>query len=189
MKITKIMNNSNLSKMINNKYVSYFVIILSAIYLLGYLMSGNFSSIIFFVCIGYVTSLFSKNMTIVLSFPLLLTSILMIGEKVKESYANMVRKGLHDQIIDTQAEINDMLLNGVNTTQQKNALKAKNDKLKSLIKQIESKSNMMNKKKGMKKTTVTTKPVVATKPAVAKKPTVAPVVAPSKVTNNKKGKK
>ena len=101
----------------------------------------------------------------------------------------MVRKGLHDQIIDTQAEINDMLLNGVNTTQQKNALKAKNDKLKSLIKQIEAKSNMMNKQKGMKKTTVTTKPVVATKPAVAKKPTVAPVVAPSKVTNNKKGKK
>jgi hypothetical protein len=149
MKITKIMNNSNLTEMIDNKYVSYFVIILSAIYLLGYLMSGNFSSIIFFVCIGYVTHLFSKNITIVLTIPLLLTSVLMIGEKVKEGYKTYGKnssknysknysksKKITMQIIQTQAEINNMIMNGVTTTQQKNALKAKNDKLKSLIKQM-----------------------------------------------------
>lgn len=151
MKITKIMNNTNLTKMIDNKYVLYFVIILSATYLLGYLMSGNFSSIIFFVCFGYVTSLFSKNYTIVLTVPLLLTSVLMIGEKVKESYANRIQKSLHTQIIETQSEINDIIINGVTTTKQKNALKEKNDKLKSLVKQIEmnrqkAKSNS-NKKK------------------------------------------
>ncbi len=149
MKITKIMNNSNLTEMIDNKYVSYFVIILSAIYLLGYLMSGNFSSIIFFVCIGYVTHLFSKNITIVLTIPLLLTSVLMIGEKVKEGYKTYGKnssknyskntsksKKITMEIIQTQAEINNMILNGVTTTQQKNALKSKNDKLKSLIKQM-----------------------------------------------------
>jgi hypothetical protein len=153
MKITKIMNNSNLTEMIDNKYVSYFVIILSAIYLLGYLMSGNFSSIVFFVCIGYVTHLFSKNITIVLTIPLLLTSVLMIGEKVKEGYKTYGKnsgknssknssknysksKKITMQIIQTQAEINNMIMNGVTTTQQKNALKSKNDKLKSLIKQM-----------------------------------------------------
>jgi hypothetical protein len=149
MKITKIMNNSNLTEMIDNKYVSYFVIILSAIYLLGYLMSGNFSSIIFFVCIGYVTHLFSKNITIVLTIPLLLTSVLMIGEKVKEGYKTYGKnstknssknynksKKITMQIIQTQAEINNMIMNGITTTQQKNALKSKNDKLKSLIKQM-----------------------------------------------------
>jgi hypothetical protein len=149
MKITKIMNNSNLTEMIDNKYVSYFVIILSAIYLLGYLMSGNFSSIIFFVCIGYVTHLFSKNITIVLTIPLLLTSVLMIGEKVKEGYKTYGKnssknssknysksKKITMQIIQTQAEINNMIMKGVTTTQQKNALKSKNDKLKSLIKQM-----------------------------------------------------
>ena len=151
MKITKIMNNTNLTKMIDNKYVLYFVIILSATYLLGYLMSGNFSSIIFFVCFGYVTSLFSKNYTIVLTVPLLLTSVLMIGEKVKESYANRIQKSLHTQVIETQSEINDIIINGVTTTKQKNALKEKNNKLKSLVKQIEmnrqkAKSNS-NKKK------------------------------------------
>jgi hypothetical protein len=102
MKITKIMNNDNLNKMIDNKYVLYFVFILSAIYLLGYLMSGNFSSIIFFVCFGFVTSLFSKNITIILTVPLLLTSILMIGEKVKESYANMAKKNIHTKVIEVQ---------------------------------------------------------------------------------------
>lgn len=166
MKITKIMNNSNLSKMVDNKYVLYFVIILSAIYLLGYLLSGNFSSIIFFVCIGYLTSLFSKNNTIVLTIPLVLTSILMIGEKVKETFANMApQKNLHTQFIETQSEINDMIANGVNTTQQKNALKVKNDKLKSLLKQIDAKSNMRKKTKGYvaKKQTVSSKPVVAQK--------------------------
>lgn len=149
MKITKIMNNSNLTEMIDNKYVSYFVIILSAIYLLGYLMSGNFSSIVFFVCIGYVTHLFSKNITIVLTIPLLLTSVLMIGEKVKEGYKTYGKnsgknssknssksKKITMQIIQTQAEINNMIMNGITTTQQKNALKSKNDKLKSLIKQM-----------------------------------------------------
>jgi len=149
MKITKIMNNSNLTEMIDNKYVSYFVIILSAIYLLGYLMSGNFSSIIFFVCIGYITHLFSKNITIVLTIPLLLTSVLMIGEKVKEGYKTYGKnsgknssknssksKKITMEIIQTQAEINNMIMNGVTTTQQKNALKSKNDKLKSLIKQM-----------------------------------------------------
>ena len=179
MKITKIMNNTNLSKMIDNKYVSYFVIILSAIYLLGYLMSGNFSSIIFFVCFGFVTSLFSKNMTIILTVPLILTSILMIGEKVKESFANMApQKNIHTQVIETQSQINDMIANGVNTPQQKNALKAKNDKLKSLIKQIELRNSMLKKPK----VTVSKKTVVATKPSVAMKPTVAS----GKTTTNKK---
>ncbi len=147
MKITKIMNNENLTKMIDNKYVSYFVIILSAIYLLGYLMSGNFSSIVFFACIGYVTYLFSKNITIVLSVPLLLTSVLMIGEKVKESFANMAKKNIHTQIIETQSQINDMIANGITTSQQKNALKAKNDYLKKLIKQIEANKKYVKKRK------------------------------------------
>jgi len=172
MKITKIMNNTNLSKMIDNKYVLYFVFILSAIYLLGYLMSGNFSSIIFFVCFGFVTSLFSKNMTIVLSVPLILTSILMIGEKVKESFANMVKKNLHTQVLETQTQINDMIANGVNTPQQKNALKIKNDKLKNLLKQIDVKQGMLKKPK----VTVVKKQVVLTKPTVAS----------SKTTTNKK---
>lgn len=188
MKITKIMNNANLKKMIDNKYVLYFVIILSAIYLLGYLMSGNFSSIIFFVCFGYVTSLFSKNITIVLSVPLLLTSILMIGEKVKESYKNMVQKDLHTQIIETQSEINDMILNGVTTSQQKSALKVKNDKIKSLQKQIElnkNKNKMLRKSKGW----ASSKPVTASKPIVATKPAVVPVVESSKITKPNTTKK
>ncbi len=172
MKITKIMNNTNLSKMIDNKYVLYFVFILSAIYLLGYLMSGNFSSIIFFVCFGFVTSLFSKNMTIVLSVPLILTSILMIGEKVKESFANMAKKNIQTQLIETQTQINDMIANGVNTPQQKNALKIKNDKLKKILKQIHMKPGMLKKPK----VTVVKKQVVVTKPTVAS----------SKTTTNKK---
>jgi len=113
-------------------------------------------------------------MTIVLTVPLILTSVLMIGEKVKETYANMLQKNLQTQVIETQSEINDIILNGVNTTQQKNALKEKNNKLKMLIKQIEMNKSKLKKPKGNvgRKMTISKKPVVSSKPSVIKKPAV-----------------
>ena len=74
----------NFIKMLENKYVLYFVLFLAVTNLLGYLVLGNLHAIIFFILVGYLVSLFNKNMIIILSVPLILTSIFMIGKKVKE---------------------------------------------------------------------------------------------------------
>ena len=48
---------------------------------------GNITPVIFFIIIGYLVSIFSKNMIIVLLVPLLLTNILMAGSKAVEGFS------------------------------------------------------------------------------------------------------
>lgn len=78
----------NFIKMLENKYVLYFVLFLAVTNLLGYLVLGNINAVIFFILVGFLVANFSKNMIIVLTVPLVLTSILMIGKRVKEGLEN-----------------------------------------------------------------------------------------------------
>ena len=86
MKMPKI--PKSVSKILENKYVLYFVLFLAFTNIIGYLVLGNFTAIIFFILVGYLVYNFSKNMIIVLSVPIILTSMLMIGQKVKEGLEN-----------------------------------------------------------------------------------------------------
>jgi len=52
--------------------------------MIGYLVLGNINAIIFFILVGFLVGNFSKNMIIILTVPLILTSILMVGKKVTE---------------------------------------------------------------------------------------------------------
>jgi len=74
----------NFIKMLENKYVLYFVLFLAVTNLLGYLILGNINAVIFFILVGFLVGNFSKNMIIILTVPLVLTSILMVGKKVTE---------------------------------------------------------------------------------------------------------
>ena len=74
----------NFIKMLENKYVLYFVLFLAITNLLGYLFLGNINAIVFFILVGFLVGNFSKNMIIILTVPLILTSILMVGKKVSE---------------------------------------------------------------------------------------------------------
>ena len=134
MKIPKIMDKKNLSKMLENKYVLYFVFVLAIINLFGYMVTGNLNSIIFFVLVGFLTRFFSKNMIIILTVPLILTSVLMVGKTVKENFEN-ASKSLDEQIKDLQTEIDAMIEKGVSSDADKSAFKEKNEKLKNLMKQ------------------------------------------------------
>ena len=69
----------SVSKMLESKYVLYVVLFLAATNLLGYMMVGRFTSVIFFILVGYLTYNFTKNMIIVLMVPLILTSVLVLG--------------------------------------------------------------------------------------------------------------
>jgi len=78
----------SVSKMLENKYVLYFVLFLAVTNIFGYMVLGNIRSVVFFVLIAYLVSNFSKNMTIILSVPLILTSVLMVGSKAVEGMTN-----------------------------------------------------------------------------------------------------
>ena len=54
--------------------------------LFGFLITGNFNAIVFFILVGYLVYNFTKNMIIVLTVPLVLTSIFMVGKKIQESF-------------------------------------------------------------------------------------------------------
>ena len=76
----------SIAKMLENKYVLYFVLFLAVSNILGYMVMGNVTSIVFFVLVAYLVSCFSKNMIVILSVPLIFTSVLMVGAKVKEGF-------------------------------------------------------------------------------------------------------
>jgi hypothetical protein len=98
------------------------------------MVTGNLNSIIFFVLVAFLTRFFSKNMIIILTIPLILTSVLMVGKTVKENFEN-ASKSLDEQIKDLQTEIDAMVEKGVSSDADKSAFKEKNEKLKNLMKQ------------------------------------------------------
>jgi hypothetical protein len=128
------------SKMLENKYVLYFVLVLTLINLLGYMMLGNLNAIIFFILAAFLTANFSKNMIVVLSIPLILTSIFMVGKVVKEGFEEM-KKSIDDQIKDVNDDIKSkqekmakLVKEGVNTDDEKKKVKDIKDDLDELNK-------------------------------------------------------
>jgi len=93
----------NFIKMLENKYVLYFVLFLAVTNVLGYLILGNINAVIFFILVGFLVSNFSKNMIIVLTVPLVLTSILMIGKRVKEGL-EMNKDEIADKVAGAKAD-------------------------------------------------------------------------------------
>ena len=84
MKVPKI--SKTIAKVFENKYVLYFVFFLAILNLFGYLITGNFNAIAFFLLVGYLVYNFTKNMIVVLTVPIVLSSIFMVGKKIHESF-------------------------------------------------------------------------------------------------------
>jgi hypothetical protein len=156
-KLPKFMDKKNVSKILENKYVLYFVFILAIINLFGYMITGNLNSIIFFVLVGFLTSFFSKNMILIITVPLVLTSVLMVGKTVKESFEN-ASKSIDEEIKELQGEIDEMIQKGLSTDADKAAFKEKNDKLQKLL----EKKSSMPKPTSMPKSTSAEKTIPTT---------------------------
>jgi len=72
--------NMKVPKFLTNKYVLYLVVFLSIINMIGYLVMGNLNSLIYFLIVGLITSIFTQNMCIILLSALLLSNILIAGQ-------------------------------------------------------------------------------------------------------------
>ena len=143
------------SKMLENKYVLYFVLVVTLINLLGYMMLGNFNAIIFFILAAFLTSNFSKNMIVVLSVPLILTSVFMVGKAVKEGFEEMKPideriKDIDKEIKEKQDKMNTIINEGVNTDDDKKMLKELRDDIDNLNKKKEKMLAEKNEKKDEK---------------------------------------
>lgn len=70
------MNKNSVKDLIHNKYLLYFVFIISFFNVLGYLSTNNYEAFVLFCFIAFLTNLITKNMTIVLISSIFFTAIL-----------------------------------------------------------------------------------------------------------------
>lgn len=68
------------SSLMTNKYFLYFIVVLSAVNIIGYLTMNNTDAVIFFALLGFITFNFSKNMTIVLLISIIATNLFMVSK-------------------------------------------------------------------------------------------------------------
>ena len=76
------------AKLLTNKYLLYFIVFISAINILGYIVLYKLNAVIFFGLIGFISYQFSKNMTVVLLISLLMTNLFMVNSGKREGLEN-----------------------------------------------------------------------------------------------------
>jgi len=78
-----------LLSLLNNKYILYLTLLLAVATIIGYLFIGNINAVVLFVVVGYLTKVYTSNMTLILLTPLFITSLFITGVKVKEGLETM----------------------------------------------------------------------------------------------------
>jgi len=77
--------------MLHNKVLLYVVFIFSLLNLFLFANTGNYTSVVVFLLIGFLTSFFSKNMLVILLLSLILTNILKYGSSLSEGFEEGVK--------------------------------------------------------------------------------------------------
>jgi hypothetical protein len=99
---------TKLAKLLTNKYLLYFVVFLSAINILGYIVLHKLNAVIFFSLIGLISYQFSKNMTVVLLISLLMTNLFAVSKSTIEGLQNK-KEGA--EVMDKANKANDKKTN------------------------------------------------------------------------------
>jgi hypothetical protein len=71
-------------KILTNKYLLYFMLFITCIFLLYLILAKNIGLIILFILIAFVIRFYNKNMIIILGISLIFTYIATLGIKIKE---------------------------------------------------------------------------------------------------------
>jgi hypothetical protein len=78
--------NATLSKFLTNKWVLNIVCLLALFNIIGYIVLGHLNSVLYFIVFAILVRYFSKNMTIVLGVPLIMTSLLTLKGNMVEGF-------------------------------------------------------------------------------------------------------
>ena len=81
------------SKLLSNKYVLYFLLLLSITHVLGYIETNNFDALALFMTAGFVSTYFTKNMIIVLAISLILGGCKLCVSAFSDSLKEGFREG------------------------------------------------------------------------------------------------
>jgi len=127
--------NQNTKKILNNVLLLYVVLIASIADLLYMVSTGSHINVIIFILVAYVTSLFSKNMTVVLLVALAITNIYQMGKSiiVKEGFEEGAEE---DAEKDTEEDAEEGAEEDVEEDAEENTVKKK-DKAKDKAKDKE----------------------------------------------------
>tara|TARA_B110000208_G_scaffold1834_1_gene2417 strand:+ start:470 stop:1162 length:693 start_codon:yes stop_codon:yes gene_type:complete len=90
-KMPSMSNMPKMDKLLNDKNVLYVVFVIAILNVVGYLMVQNTEAVAFFLVIGFLSTYFSKNMTIVLLVAIVSTSIFV------SSKSRFVKEGMSTQ--------------------------------------------------------------------------------------------
>jgi len=90
----------NFKQFLSNQTVLYVVFGLSLASLLGYVMTNKTDAVVFFLLSGFITSHFSKNMTVILLVSLLVTNLVFTVGRMREGMEN--QKGTKDRRTKSQ---------------------------------------------------------------------------------------
>ena len=108
-KIIRFIRTSTLLKsgnnILHNRFILYFILMVSILNLIGFATNGNLLSPVIFVLVGFLTTFFSKNMLVVLMVPLLITNILNYSDSNMEGMDNEDEK---EETPPSDEEINEM---------------------------------------------------------------------------------
>jgi len=89
--------SSEASKLLTNKYFLYFIVFLAVSNVLGYLVTNKLNAVIFFALVAFLTSNFSKNMTVILLVAIVATNLLMANRSMREGLENATMPTLTDE--------------------------------------------------------------------------------------------
>ena len=127
--------NLNLNPILQNRLVLYFLLFIAIVDLFYSLQTSDFTAVFIFLIVGFVTSMFSRNMIAVLSIALAGSHLIRFGTKISEGLENKDeekdkknKKGNKNKKTDEEDNDDDEeeLLDGIEE-------KADRDKLKDLI--------------------------------------------------------
>jgi hypothetical protein len=153
------------SKLLTNKYFLYFIVFLAVSNVLGYLVTNKLNAVIFFALVAFLTSNFSKNMTVILLVAIVATNLLMANRSMREGLENATMPTLTDEQKATK----------VDTDKLDSVDKELGDGLKTLQSSDnteEAKQKLENKKAMKSTTTTTTTPLIDPNNRDLNKPTV-----------------
>lgn len=68
-----------LTKIFTNKYFLYLMVFLAFTNVVGYIILGNINAVIYFILIGLLVTLFSRNMSLVLLIALIFTNLITVN--------------------------------------------------------------------------------------------------------------
>lgn len=98
----------DLKALLANKTALYVVLFASVASLLGYVVGGRTNAVLFFLLTGYVASHFTKNMTVILLAPLLLTNFVFSVNRMREGLEskNKKREPTDEELEEAEGEDN-----------------------------------------------------------------------------------